>query len=98
VEAELDFLRSRRLPAAPPADRPRSGTAQASAAINTIATGASLRDGPVAEHGGRPAELLADGALVELADSHTLMRPDRPGRLAAAVREFTRASATKGAG
>ena len=50
------------------------------------------------EHGRRLAELLPHARLVELADSYTLMPLDQPARLAEAIREFTRASATQGAG
>jgi len=46
------------------------------------------------EHGRRLAELL-QAQLVEVADSYTLIPLDQPARLAQAVREFTRASATQ---
>jgi pimeloyl-ACP methyl ester carboxylesterase len=45
------------------------------------------------EHGRRLAELLPKGRLVEVADSYTLIPLDQPVELAAAVREFTNASA-----
>ena len=40
------------------------------------------------EHGRRLAELLPDAQLVEVDDSYTLIPLDRPGELAAAIREF----------
>src|SRR5579859_6733563 len=42
------------------------------------------------EHGARLAALLADGRLVEVRDSHTLIPLDQPARLAGLIREFTR--------
>src|ERR1700691_632258 len=45
-------------------------------------------------HGRRLAEIL-QAQLVEVADSYTLIPLDQPARLAQAVREFTRASATQ---
>jgi pimeloyl-ACP methyl ester carboxylesterase len=50
------------------------------------------------EHGRRLAQLLPHATLVELADSYTLMPLDQPAQLAQAIREFTRTSATEGAG
>jgi pimeloyl-ACP methyl ester carboxylesterase len=44
------------------------------------------------EHGRRLAELLLHGRLVEVEDSHTLIRLDQPTRLAQVVREFAHAS------
>ncbi len=46
------------------------------------------------EHGRRLAELLPQARLVEVADSYTLVPLDQPARLAAAIREFTRLTAT----
>lgn len=42
------------------------------------------------EHGRRLAELLPHARLVEVTDSYTLIPLDQPGRLAQAIREFTR--------
>ncbi len=40
------------------------------------------------EHGRRLAGLLSAGRLVEVEDRYTLVPPDPPGRLVAAIREF----------
>jgi pimeloyl-ACP methyl ester carboxylesterase len=45
------------------------------------------------EHGRRLAELLPRGRLVEIADSYTLVPEDKPGELAAHLREFMGATA-----
>jgi pimeloyl-ACP methyl ester carboxylesterase len=42
-------------------------------------------------HGLRLAELLPQGRLVEVADSHTLIPLDQPASFAQLVREFTHA-------
>jgi pimeloyl-ACP methyl ester carboxylesterase len=42
------------------------------------------------EHGRRLADLLPHARLVEVKDSYTLIPLDQPGRLAQAIREFTR--------
>jgi pimeloyl-ACP methyl ester carboxylesterase len=44
------------------------------------------------EHGRQLAELLPQGALVEIDDSYTLIPLDQPTRLARAIREFVGAT------
>jgi pimeloyl-ACP methyl ester carboxylesterase len=44
------------------------------------------------EHGGRLADLLPQGRLVEIDDSYTLIPLDQPERLAQHIREFTQPS------
>ena len=41
------------------------------------------------EHGRRLADLLADGRLLEIPDSYTLIPLDQPAQLAETIREFT---------
>jgi len=41
------------------------------------------------EHGRRLADLLADGRLLEIPDSYTLIPLDQPAQLAEIIREFT---------
>jgi pimeloyl-ACP methyl ester carboxylesterase len=40
------------------------------------------------QHGARPAQLLPQGRLVEIADSYTLIPEDRPAELSARLRAF----------
>jgi pimeloyl-ACP methyl ester carboxylesterase len=46
------------------------------------------------DHGRRLAELLPQGRLVEIPDSHTLVPLDQPTRLAQIIRDFTQSSNT----
>jgi pimeloyl-ACP methyl ester carboxylesterase len=48
------------------------------------------------EHGRRLAGLLPQGRLVDIPDSYALVPLDKPGKLAAAIREFIPASAAAG--
>ena len=48
-----------------------------------------------AEHGQRLADLLADGRLLEIPDSYTLIPLDQPAQLADAIREFTSSPTTQ---
>jgi len=45
------------------------------------------------EHGRRLADLLADGRLLEIPDSYTLIPLDQPAQLAETIREFTSSTA-----
>ena len=47
------------------------------------------------EHGRRLADLLADGRLLEIPDSYTLIPLDQPAQLADAIREFTSSTTTQ---
>jgi pimeloyl-ACP methyl ester carboxylesterase len=48
------------------------------------------------EHGGRLAELLPQGRLVEIPDSYTLIPQDQPARLAQVIKEFVLARSMAG--